>query len=683
MDFLAWNDAIGAHFFNPDKNGSRVFLYITKESVAEIGALHNADFNSFIGAVISGPPWNTRIGRGICQQALQAFEDWRSRSLNYPPYLNYLALFVIADSVDVGFARHAYYPGLRSLLGEEPKAGMYPSFDLMYRLWDDLAVWSNQDRQGEWGVFDADIVGEWMHVGLPRAQTLLTDRERGDLPFLFVDNGLDPLSPPSDRELTHLLVNDPNHYLRPRTKKLLCSTNESDSKIRTALVEILIDELESWNGIVPPRMQEGEQSSRSLGSLRLAMILDRTAKIMRFFLRCRSNCNYPDEGLKFTSEEIQQPLYCYENWQGWSTPLSISENQANNFDPCRLDWREGLTMFDYEHVWKAALHKRPIRIMVNAMQYGYDGFVEEIQMPRGKHFYLLTHNDYIDKVQTWGNECCESFTELESMLGLPVGWHIYSIENAISDAYLWDDFPFLALPTTVRIKLRGGLKLKGNQYFDFALPDIEITGHVDSVDVFCNNYRLNNDPETGLYQITSELRARRLIVEVRYNDETIRKKSLYAVDTFECQEAVSVAHLDKFGQRTEDKAAETCVGSIVDGYTSPEFNPKIFLPASSGNRVYLIGKNPGEILDCSKATISDDWHPVWAVQMQKRGKGIAVYCGRNPANDFPEKNDFNNRKLVKLWKDILWHKRKRIVCPSNPTLKSLWQRYMKVAQYVC
>jgi len=682
MDYLAWNDAIGARFFNPDRSGARVFLYVTTDVVTEIGAPHDADLNDFIAAVKTGPPWNTRHGRGICQQALQSLEGWRNRNLKYPPYLSYLALFVLADTVDVGFARHAYYPGLRYLLGEEPEAGMYPSFHQMYRLWDDLAVWSNEDRHGDWGVFDADIAGEWMHVGLPRAQTLLTDKERDSLPFLFADNGLDPLSPPSDREIAYLLANDPNHYLRRHTKELLCSTSESDSPIRAALIEAFLDELEHWDGMVPPRPHAGEQTYRSLGNLRLAMVLDRTAQTARFFLRCRSNREYPDEGLQLIGEEIQEALYCYEDWQGWSTPLSNSETQAGIFDPSHLDWRDGLSLIDHEHTWKTTLSKRSIRVMVNAKPFGFDGFVEDSQIPQGKPFYLVAHNDHADTLRTWGNECCEGFSEVNLISGLPAGWRLYSVQRANSDDHIRDDFPFLAFPTVMRIQLRGGLKVRGNQYFTFALPDIEVTGTVDVVDVFCNDHQLDIDPETGRYSIPGDLCARRLIVEVRREGVCIRRRSLYAVETIEWRDVVSIAHLDKFGRRTEDGATETCVGSIVDGVTPPEFNPGIFLPPSAGHRIYFVGKNPGEIIECPNETISGDWQPVWAVLMQKRGKGIAIYCGTDPANEAPGTAGCENQKRRRLWKDILWYRRKRIACPSHPALRSLWQQYKEVAHRV-
>ncbi|MGO9571936.1 MAG: hypothetical protein ACLP5H_30805 [Desulfomonilaceae bacterium] len=682
MDYLAWNDAIGARFFNPDRSGARVFLYVTTDLVMDIGAPHDADLNDFIAAVKTGPPWNTRHGRSICQQALQALEGWRNRNLTYPPYLIYLALFVLADTIDVGFARHAYYPGLRYLLGEEPETGMYPSFDCMYLLWDDLAVWSNRDRHGDWGVFDADIVGEWMHVGLPRAQTLLTDEERDSLPFLFADNGLDPLSLPSDREIAYLLASDAHHYLRPRTKELLGSTSERDSPNRAALIEAFLDELERWDGTVPPHPDSGEQSARSLGNLRLAMLLDRTAQTVRFFLRCRSNRAYPDEGLQLIGEEIKEPLYCYEDWQGWSTPLSNSETQASNFDASHLDWRDGLSLIDNDHAWKTTLSKRSIRVMINGTPFGFDGFVEDSQIPQGKSFCLLAHNDQADKLQTWGNECCEGFAALDLIAGLPAGWCLYSVDRANSDDHIRDDFPSLAFPAVLRIQLRGGLKTGGHQYFTFALPDIEVTSAVEGVDVFCNDHQLTITPETGMYRIPDCLCARRLIVEVRRDGACIRRKSLYAVETVEWRNAVSRAHLDKFGQRTDSGAAETCVGSIVVGVTPPEFNPVIFLPPSAGHRVYFVGKNPGEIVECPNENIPGDWQPVWAVLMQGRGKGIAIYCGTDPANEAPVTAGCENQKRRKLWKDILWYRRKRIACPSHPTLRSLWQRYKEVAHHV-
>ena len=152
-------------------------------------------------------------------------------------------------------------------------------------------------------------------------------------------------------------------------------------------------------------------------SLRLAMVLNRTARTVRFSLRCRSNREYPDEGLQLVCEGMQEPLYCYEDWQGWSTPLSDAETQTSIFDPSPLDWLDGLSLIDREHAWRTTLSKRSVRVMVNASSFGFDGFVEQSQIPRGQPFYLLAHNNHVETLHTWGSENCEGFSEIDLISG--------------------------------------------------------------------------------------------------------------------------------------------------------------------------------------------------------------------------------------------------------------------------
>ena len=681
MDYLEWNDAIGDHFFNPDKSGMRIFIYVTKDTITEIGESRNADFNDFIAAVKIGPPWITRHGQSICQQALQAYDNWRARKMEYPPYLGYLALFVLADIINVGFARHAYYPGLRSLLGEHPESGMYPSFNRMYLLWDDLALWANQDRNGEWGTFNADIVGEWMHVGFPRAQTLLTDEERENLPSLFADNGFDPHSPPSDQEISYLLANDPHHRLRSHTKELLRSTAKQDTTILAALIEAFLEELQNWDGSVPYQPELDGHIRPSLGNLWLTMILDQTARTIRLSLRCRSNREYPEEGLHLTGQGTQGSFYCAEEWQGWSTPL-YDEKQTKILDASTLDWVDGLSLVDQEHGWKTVLSRRTIRVMISARPFGFDGFVENSQIPEGKPFYLLVHDNHASKVQTWGTQSCDNFSRIEVLSGLPQGWILYSIGQANSDALIRDTFPFLAFSSVLRIHFRGGLKARGNQYFTFALPQVEVTGITDSAYVCCNDHRLFPDQDSRLHIIPDVLRAQRFIIEVRRNGEPLCKKTLYALDTLTLRHDLPTISLDKFGQRVSEDAEERCIGSLVLGFIPPEFNAAVFLPPSSGHRVFFIGRNPGEIVKCPGEAIPQEWQPVWAISMHGRGKGVPIYCGTNPANDKPGRIQRTDHRRCRLWKEVLWYWRKQIALPSHPRLCSLWKEYRKVASSV-
>jgi hypothetical protein len=682
MNYIDWNNAIGSRFFNADRSGLRVFLFVTRDVLDDIGEPYNEDADDFIHTVKHGPPWNTRQGRGICQQALQAYDNWRKRNLEYPPYLCYLSLFVWADGVDAGFAKHAYYPGLRKLLGEEPEAGMYPSFNQMYRLWDDLAVWSNVDMHGELGLFDADLVGEWMHVGLPRAQTFLTDEERESLPLLFADNGLDPNSPPSERELSYLLSSDRNHYLRPRTKELLSATHAAVSAVRSALVETIYDELENWDGTTPCLPDAPEQIRNSLGNLRLAMVLDRTARLAHFYLRCRSNRAYPDEGLRLVSSNEKEVFYCFGDWNGWSIPLYVDEVRTRIYNASLLNWRDGLRLADNEHAWRASLSKRPVRIMVSASQFGFDGYIEESLIPHGKPFYLLAHSEHAELLKTWGNNYCTGFSEVENISGVPTGWDIYSIERANSDAIVRDVLPYLAFPNVLRIRFRGGLKIRGNQYFTFALPLVEVTGVADYAQLFCNGRPLHKDPETGLFSLPSDLCSRRLIVEVRCNGECIRRRSLYALETVAWLDREATAKTDKFGITIGDEETGSCTGIIVDNYDPPAFSYETFMPPTDGNRLYLIGRNPGEVVVCPREPIPDSWKPVWAVSMKKRGKGCAIYCGSDLGSEKPTQARSVDGKRVRNWREVLWYKRKQISVPSHPQLRALWNEYREVAHRV-
>ena len=112
-------------------------------------------------------------------------------------YVAYLGLFVLAAGLEGEFAANAYYPRLRMLIGE-PMGSTLPSFDLMHEILDDLERWSNYDKHTELGIFTVRVAGSWKHVGLPIAQTILTEHERRALPAIFANANLNPISPPSN-----------------------------------------------------------------------------------------------------------------------------------------------------------------------------------------------------------------------------------------------------------------------------------------------------------------------------------------------------------------------------------------------------------------------------------------------------------------------------------------------------
>ena len=187
--YLDWNNLIAQRFFRPEQAGRQVYIFASEQFIQAVGDEigGGAGLEEFVAAVKQGPPWVTRPG--LCQRARQAFEGWRDRELDYPPYIGYLALFSLAAGLEGRSAPQEYYGRLWKLL-DEPGHGAVPSFDRMLDLWDDLERWSAHDRSGALGVFEVRWAGERIHVDIPRAQAILSEHERVVLPSIFADSGM-------------------------------------------------------------------------------------------------------------------------------------------------------------------------------------------------------------------------------------------------------------------------------------------------------------------------------------------------------------------------------------------------------------------------------------------------------------------------------------------------------------
>jgi hypothetical protein len=324
MKYLDWNDLIASHFFRPEMAGRSIHLYVTEELITDIGQNYGADLSDFIKAVKTGPIGVQ--GKGICQKALQSMKYWKNRQEQEgypPPYIGYLALFVLAADIEEDFADQAYYPRLWRLLNEEPTSPQYKDFNQMWKLWDDLSRWANEYKSGEVGIFNINIAGRWIHVGRPIAQTLLTEKERRELPSIFAAADLDPTAPPSEEAIASLLVKHGSKLvkhgsksLRNRTLKLLQKTSNAN-ELRQALLERILDELRGWDGTAEVPSSDGSQI---YGFLRLCCKLNTIAGRATFTLRCTTKREFPEDNLLLCLDDSQS-FSCYEHGGGWSSEL--------------------------------------------------------------------------------------------------------------------------------------------------------------------------------------------------------------------------------------------------------------------------------------------------------------------------------------------------------------------------
>ncbi len=679
MDYLKWNNSIAAHFFKPEMAGSTVHLYVTQQLITDIGQNYGADLPDFIKAVKTGPVGVQ--GNGICQKAWNSMDRWKYRhgQKDYPFYIGYLAIFVLAAGIEEHFSAQAYYPRLRKLLDEKPTSGQYQGFDQMGKLWDDLARWTNEYKSGELGIFNINIAGHWIHVGRPLAQTLLTEEERRELPSIFASADLDPTAPPSEEAIALLLAKHGRTQLRKRTLDLLKETSDSD-EIRQALLEWIVDELRDWDGTA-----EDSGKTQIYGLLRLCCKLDSIAKRATISLRCSTKYEFPEEDLLLFLEDNSQAFSCYEESGGLSSSL-ICESDRKTVAASGFNWREGLKMRSADSTWCFKLPASPIRVFVNGESEGLPGLVEVRQLPIQKPFYLAAHQECLELLTKWGELSCQDFQKLPITDGLPSEWHLFKAQAACSDELIKQQYPILAFPTNVRLELAGGIRLeRGNKFFKFAPPKLFLQGGSESMKVYCNNQLLDCRNSAGNYELPADTPAEtKLLIEARNGEDIIRRCSLLLVENYSLPSEISAQQFDRFGHHLThaDNESAGVAGALVQNIVDfPPFNFNTCLPMQGKQRILFVGKQAGQIVTLPGESLPTDWEPVWAIS-KGRHRGQVMFCGTNLSDSEPALSKCRNRKKMREWKEILWHDRKIISPPDRQELRVLWKKFQKEAERV-
>ncbi len=684
MKYSDWNKLIASYFFRPEMAGRRVHLYVTEELIEELGqASGNTNLQDFIKAVKTG--LDRGEAKGICQKALHCREYWqhnRKYSHNpYPLYIGYLALFVLAAGIDGDFSSNEYYRRLRSLLGEESKSGTYYKFDEMRVLWDDLERWSNQDKSGELGIFKTNIAGKKIHIGLPIAQTLLTQEELKALPVIFAEAQLDSTSPVSESAIAQSLTKHGRNHLRNRTLGLLEETNAHD-ELRQALLERIIEELRDWDGTAELLCDEETQV---YGHLRLCCKLDPIAGRATMTLRCSTKHELPEDGLSLILDGTSDFFYCEEERIGWSEPIK-SKSNGKNFDASKFDWCQGLRMQSPDRRWRFKLPESPVRLFIKGEGEGLPGLIEVGQLPKGSPFYLAVHEKSCNFIEKWGASCCQGFDKLSIKEGLPQGWHFFKAAAANRDDIVTREYPILALPTTVQLDLEGGIRLdRGNRFFKFAPPKLVLRGG-ESVKVYCNEQLLVCTQAEGIYELPIDETSigTKLEIEARIGEQVIERRSLSLLEDFSLPDQRDTQKFDGFGYRQTnlDPNQMGVAGALVCGFNSPPFNFNTLLPVQGKRRILFVGKEPGQVTNWPEEQLSTDWSPVWAIAIG-RLFDRAIFCGTSLKESEPTLSRCRDRKKLYQWKQIFWDNRNRILPPMDSNrLQALWKKFQKEAEHV-
>jgi hypothetical protein len=683
MNYLEWNELIVKRFFNEENSGREVLLYVNEKLINELSESCGAKADDFINAVKEGPPWATR--RGFCQKALQTYENWRDRNLDYPPYVAYLAFFVLAAGTEGPFAPYAYYPRLWKLLQDTDNWGQPPSFDRMIELWDDLEKWSSEDKREELGRFVRRIRGGWWKVGLPLSQTLLSEEERKHLPNLFAEADLDSTDTPSPDIVPRILQVYGQDILERRTLRFLDSKKPEDIILKEALVALVLDELEEWDGaILKESAERGRQVSQVQASLRICLHIDNVSQTISSYLRFKTSRIFPEEGLNFGEKANTHVWSCKEICQGWSTKLiDYQTSPPTVFDSSRIDWNKGLELIDNENHWRAKLKGVTTRLFVPGKREGLPDFIETQRLERRTEFIIACQGDDIEKVRHWGADSCEIFEE-RSYEGLPSGWIIFYGKNATKSC---DDIDILSVSASMRLLLRGGIKTgSGNIYLKYAPPKVILENSPGDEQVTMNGIALNKLGEAPVWELPDDSPTNETLhIEVKTKDYRLHR----IIRLEEPELPLSFSEIpcrDNNGMICEKKGmAPSACGAFVD--TGDEGVKRPYpqkLPVHLSHRILFIGERPGEIADWPRESLPSEWNPVWALAKKGRKKWEACFCGipeKSGGEYFPE-DPVSKKAKVKRWKEALWIRRKTIIKPRLKHTLRAWMNYLEAAKHV-
>ena len=687
MDFIDWNNKLAQYFFNEETEGREVILNINKKIIEEIGPNTNG-LDSFIDSLKQGASWTTYSG--LCMKAYQSFENWRKRDFKYPPYIAYLCLFVLANELDGDFSPNAYYPKLNKLLGFDEEAGMLPSFDKMIALWSDLETWSKEDKNEDLGSFTARIRGGNIHIGLPLSQTILTSEDRKNLPYFFDKANFEPGQFVSSDILLNNLKVYGRDYFSLRTRKLFISGNNEFKELKNALIQLLQDEIIFWNGTIQVIDQNSDISIKTRLGIRICLNIEPLSGNITSRLRLKFNKAIPHSDFSFHLKKISNiNLSCQESNSEWSTPI-VETNSKKTLSAFDLDWDETCYFTDNEDEWSTRLTGKKIRLFKKGkLENLQDQWIETLQNLQSNAEFLVVCNGKLkEKITSWIKCSCEGL--IDSRV-LPNGWYLFHTKNARSS---FEETESLSISSDLNVRFKGGFKLgRGNKFFDFVLPKIELENAKDEkIKVVGENFEkeLNKIDENGnIWTFPKDIpTGEKLKLEVLdSNDEQVELRRNYNIMVVS-ESFLSIGDpqpprrlpdggIDDTHLSTQEyvKGAEICMEEEIQ-------NSFDFLPLHLGNKIVLIGQNVGEVTKFPNETISDKWFPVWMLAKQNRKHWLVYFCGSD-LDTYPKvKSSTNDSKSKKKWKKFLWVNRKihdTHLLNLTP-VKKLWEAYQGVAK---
>lgn len=270
-DYIAWNDALAAHFFNTRAAGKPVYLDIEGDVLDAVSKTigtggTGSPRDDFLAAVRS----TLGRGRGLLARHADWLAAWDGKGP--PPVVAVLALASMAAEdmgADAEVASHNYYVPFARLIGiaDSDYPAISGAMKEGYRkhigdLWKALNGWL-EDHEGSLGLPTARTHGHNTHIAYALGQALVREADRARLPDFFSYFRLRPGQEVEPERMLGLLDRwVPTGTLSAKIR----GPWDTNDALRTALADVACAELLSWDGT----RRHGEQGDRL--DVRLAVI---------------------------------------------------------------------------------------------------------------------------------------------------------------------------------------------------------------------------------------------------------------------------------------------------------------------------------------------------------------------------------------------------------------------------
>ena len=692
MNYLNWNNQIARHFFNPEKSGLRVWLSMGKDLVEKIAEENNSTYEDFIKAVNKGPAWVQDSTIKIHRKAFETFHSWRCRSeLEYPPYIAYLALFVLPCNLKPEDSQSSsYYTRLNEIIGnEENPSHPYPDINKTLALWEDLERWSLEDKKSEFGEFQVDIYGGHFYVGIPQYQVVLTANDKTKLPRIFQKKGWDSDSNPTEAEIITVLKEFKRDFSSKTSKRI----EEGKDDFLFRLTQRVFVELKEYDGETIDT-EEGQKSNKH-GFIDLCLDeIIRLNKKAIFSFRCRRKEGLPDENFKLKNNVSKWKVSTHNN--------SLISGKIENFD---IDWEKKFSanfeLSSFAEKYNFSYRGEKYKIFTSAEKFSISGWISGQRCTPEKQFYLAVHTSLSDKVHKWGKEECDRCQKLD-FTGLPENWDLFEVKGVKGDS-IKDTIPSLSIDEKPRIQFDGIRHSKGNKFFHFVRPTVSIIGGMKQIStLYCLVRNREAEPLTPSSEDKRVFSLPKTIpvgehvkisnyIEISNKEDQIKANFIFVKSELKQFSNYSEGlKMNNFGILNSNRTTSgepivpaECSLQGAYGYglkaikNHPRLLPSFLLARTKKKRrkVYLVGNTPGEIITWPDDPFPVSWFPVWMIQQQSRRKFTIHSCWKKESSFLQNAQQVFTKDKIRLWKQVIWYNRKWIKVKKRQQRK--WKLFLE------